>query len=84
MVRFDSNVLLGEKQDQQAKLFVDAVLTIKYLHEAGAKVILISSWSVKTNSKLNSEDSVSGMLLLRLMISHYKVLVVLNSSTIML
>ncbi|KAK9051537.1 hypothetical protein SSX86_028164 [Deinandra increscens subsp. villosa] len=63
MVRFDSNVLLGEKQDQQARLFINAVLTIKYLHEAGAaKVMLISSWSRKTNSKLHSEDSVSAYL----------------------
>ncbi|KAJ0771429.1 putative phosphoglycerate kinase [Helianthus annuus] len=62
IVRFDSNVLLVEKQDQQAKLFDSAVLTIKYLHEAGAKVILVSSWSMKTNSKLLSADSVSAYL----------------------
>ncbi|KAK1421147.1 hypothetical protein QVD17_23274 [Tagetes erecta] len=62
MVRFDSNVLLGEKQDQQAKLFDNAVLTIKYLHEAGAKMILVSSWPVKTNSKLHSSASVSAYL----------------------
>ncbi|KAL8210552.1 hypothetical protein R6Q57_004989 [Mikania cordata] len=62
MVRFDSNVLLGEKQNQQAKLFMNSVLTIKYLHEAGAKVILASSWSVKTNSNLHSADSVSAYL----------------------
>ena len=64
LVRFDSNVLLGEKQDKQAKLFISALSTIKYVHEAGAKVILISSWSVKsTNSKLHSPDSISGMQL---------------------
>ncbi|KVI09509.1 Phosphoglycerate kinase [Cynara cardunculus var. scolymus] len=62
MVRFDSNVLLGEKQDQQAKVFISALSTIKYLHEAGAKVILMSSWSVKTNSKLLSAESVSAYL----------------------
>lgn len=58
MVRFDSNVLLGEKQD---KMFISALSTIKYLHEAGAMVILMSSWSVKTNSNLLSADFVSGM-----------------------
>ncbi|KAL8241286.1 hypothetical protein R6Q59_014641 [Mikania micrantha] len=62
MVRFDSNVLLGEKQNQQAKIFINSVLTIKYLHEAGAKVILVSSWSAKTNSNLHSADSVSAYL----------------------
>ncbi|XP_076899754.1 phosphoglycerate kinase, cytosolic-like isoform X2 [Bidens hawaiensis] len=62
MVRFDSNILLKENQDQQAKSFVSAVKTVKYLHESGAKVILISSWSVKTNSNLHSTDSVSAYL----------------------
>nr|XP_043632560.1 phosphoglycerate kinase, cytosolic-like [Erigeron canadensis] len=62
MVRFDSNVLLAEKQDQHAQVFVTAVSTIKYLHEAGAKVVLVSSWSLKTNSKLHSVDSVSAYI----------------------
>ncbi|GJV88475.1 phosphoglycerate kinase, cytosolic-like protein isoform X1 [Tanacetum coccineum] len=62
LVRFDSNVLLGEKQDKQANIFISALSTINYLHEAGAKVILISSWSVKTNSKLHSPDSVSAYM----------------------
>ncbi|XP_024985810.1 phosphoglycerate kinase, cytosolic-like isoform X2 [Cynara cardunculus var. scolymus] len=48
--------------DQQAKVFISALSTIKYLHEAGAKVILMSSWSVKTNSKLLSAESVSAYL----------------------
>ncbi|PWA42220.1 phosphoglycerate kinase [Artemisia annua] len=62
LVRFDSNVLLGEKQDKHAKVFISGLSTIKYLHEAGAKVILISSWSVKTNSKLHSPDSISAYM----------------------
>nr|GEV87561.1 phosphoglycerate kinase, cytosolic-like isoform X1 [Tanacetum cinerariifolium] len=62
LVRFDSNVVLGEKQDKQANIFISALSTINYLHEAGAKVILISSWSVKTNSKLHSPDSVSAYM----------------------
>ncbi|XP_076957670.1 phosphoglycerate kinase, cytosolic-like [Bidens hawaiensis] len=59
MVRFDSSILFGKNQDQDAKSFVSAVKTIKYLHKADAKVILISSWSVKTNSNLHSTDSVA-------------------------
>ncbi|KAL4576613.1 hypothetical protein LXL04_012709 [Taraxacum kok-saghyz] len=58
MVRFDSNILLGENQNPEAKIFTTALSTIKYLHESGANVILISSWSSKTNSL----DSVSSYL----------------------
>ncbi|KAI3792703.1 hypothetical protein L2E82_06591 [Cichorium intybus] len=62
MVRFDSNILLGEKQNQQSKTFITALSTIKYLHESGAKVILISSWSIKTNSNLHSLDYISAYM----------------------
>ncbi|KAI3721624.1 hypothetical protein L2E82_32641 [Cichorium intybus] len=62
MVRFDSNILLGEKQNQQSKTFITALSTIKYLHESGAKVILISSWSIKTNSNVHSLDSLSAYM----------------------
>ncbi|XP_071706371.1 phosphoglycerate kinase, cytosolic-like isoform X2 [Rutidosis leptorrhynchoides] len=58
LVRFDSNVLLREKQDRHAKMFIAACSTIKYVHEAGAKVILMSSWSSKTYST----DTVSACL----------------------
>lgn len=62
MIRFDSNILLGEKQDQQSKTFITALSTIKYLHESGANIILTSNWSVKTNPNLHSLDSVSAYM----------------------
>ncbi|XP_023767806.1 phosphoglycerate kinase, cytosolic isoform X2 [Lactuca sativa] len=62
MVRFDSNILLEENQNKNSKTFISALSTIKYLHEAGATVILISSWSTKTNSNLDSLDSVSAYI----------------------
>ncbi|KAK2997204.1 hypothetical protein RJ639_025330 [Escallonia herrerae] len=62
MVRFDSDILLPEKNDKGASSFTSALLTIKYLHESGAKVLLVSSWSVKINSKLLAAESVAKFL----------------------
>ncbi|KAK2974729.1 hypothetical protein RJ640_007156 [Escallonia rubra] len=62
MVRFDSDILLPEKNDMGASSFTSALLTIKYLHESGAKVLLVSSWSVKINSKLLVAESVAEFL----------------------
>ncbi|KAG8376598.1 hypothetical protein BUALT_Bualt09G0080200 [Buddleja alternifolia] len=54
MVRFDSVILLQEKLEHQSPP-ENAVYTIKYLYEAGAKVILVSSWNENTNSGFRSE-----------------------------
>jgi phosphoglycerate kinase len=45
MVRFDSNILLKQECNQKNQSDFNALLTIKYLHEAGAKVILVSDWT---------------------------------------
>jgi phosphoglycerate kinase len=60
MVRFDSTVLLREELDQQTRSVSSALFTIKYLYEAGAKVILVSDWSITINSKLVLAESVAG------------------------
>ncbi|XP_028054709.1 uncharacterized protein LOC114258902 [Camellia sinensis] len=52
LVRFDSTILLREELDQQSPSVSSALFTIKYLYDAGAKVILVSNWSVKNNTKL--------------------------------
>ncbi|GLT89799.1 hypothetical protein SLE2022_077690 [Rubroshorea leprosula] len=62
MVRFDSTILLGDQLDQSSVSVSSALYTIKYLQEAGAKVILISDWSKKINSKLLSTESVADIL----------------------
>lgn len=62
MVRFDSTIILRKKQDQLDSLVTSAISTIKYLYEAGAKLILVSSWRTKSNSKLLSAESVAGRL----------------------
>lgn len=61
MVRFDSKILLRQEFDQKTRSVLNAVFTIKYLHEAGAQVILVSDWSMKT-SELHTE-SVAGIFL---------------------
>ncbi|XP_029130199.1 phosphoglycerate kinase, cytosolic isoform X3 [Cajanus cajan] len=48
MVRFDSNILLKKECDEKNQSVSNAVYTIKYLHEAGAKVILVSDWIKNT------------------------------------
>ncbi|XP_052303759.1 uncharacterized protein LOC7467630 isoform X7 [Populus trichocarpa] len=60
MVRFDStNLLREEEQDQSSQSVSSAVFTIKYLHEAGAKIILVSDWRKKTNSQLHDAETVA-------------------------
>ncbi|KAK7271793.1 hypothetical protein RJT34_27986 [Clitoria ternatea] len=48
MVRFDSNILLKRECDEKTQSVFNAVFTIKYLHEAGAKIILVSDWNMNT------------------------------------
>ncbi|XP_057445565.1 uncharacterized protein LOC130737738 isoform X2 [Lotus japonicus] len=55
MVRFDSKILLRQEFDQKTRSVLNAVFTIKYLHEAGAQVILVSDWCMKT-SELHTES----------------------------
>ncbi|XP_030926847.1 uncharacterized protein LOC115953360 isoform X3 [Quercus lobata] len=62
MVRFDSTILLREEMDQQTQPVSNALFTIKYLYEAGAKVILASDWSVTSNPKLVLAESVADFL----------------------
>lgn len=63
MVRFDStNLLREEEQDQSSQSVSSAVFTIKYLHEAGAKIILVSDWRKKTNSQLHDAETVAGII----------------------
>ncbi|OMO72477.1 Phosphoglycerate kinase, partial [Corchorus capsularis] len=62
MVRFDSNILLGEKLDWSSRSASKALYTIKYLHKSGAKVILVSSWKRKKNSELLTAEAVADIL----------------------
>ncbi|KAK8533573.1 hypothetical protein V6N13_064211 [Hibiscus sabdariffa] len=62
MVRFDSTILLGEKLDLSSQSASKAIYTIKYLHECGAKVILVSDWSRKINPKLHAQQTVADIL----------------------
>ncbi|KAK9733360.1 hypothetical protein RND81_04G062400 [Saponaria officinalis] len=61
MVRFDSSILLQQKLDQQLSM-ISAYLTIKYLYKAGAKIVLTSSWNVKQNEDVLSEETVAEYL----------------------
>ncbi|KAH7511988.1 hypothetical protein FEM48_Zijuj12G0042500 [Ziziphus jujuba var. spinosa] len=62
LVRFDSTILLSKGADQNVQLASNAFFTIKYLLEAGAKVILVSEWSVKNNLKLFAAEPVADFL----------------------
>ncbi|MBA0856665.1 hypothetical protein Goshw_001322 [Gossypium schwendimanii] len=62
MVRFDSTILLGEKLDLSSQSASKALYTIKYLHECGAKMILVSEWSRKINPKLLDAQAVADIL----------------------
>lgn len=63
MVRIDSSILLREEEmDKSSQSVSSAVFTIKYLHEAGAKIILVSDWRKKTNSQLRDAETVAGII----------------------
>ncbi|XP_062117295.1 uncharacterized protein LOC133831128 isoform X2 [Humulus lupulus] len=70
LVRFDSTILLQEEADHIAQSPSNALYTIRYLHEAGAIVILVSDWSVRNNLKLFDSVSIADVLSSRL---QYKV-----------
>ncbi|KAI9122332.1 hypothetical protein K1719_007021 [Acacia pycnantha] len=59
LVRFDSNIFI-KQHEQQIQSVSNAVRTIKYLHEAGAKVILASDWD--TDSEVSHTESVADFL----------------------
>lgn len=65
LVRFDSSVLLGEELDLSSQSVSSALFTIRYLHEVGARVILLSNWNRKNNSEILSVESVAGMVFLK-------------------
>ncbi|XP_042433954.1 phosphoglycerate kinase-like isoform X2 [Zingiber officinale] len=56
LVRFDSGLLLNSK-DLDCVPLNRALSTIKYLHNAGAKVVLLSSWFQSNASVLLSEEA---------------------------
>ncbi|CAN4117104.1 unnamed protein product [Withania somnifera] len=61
MVRFDVTILLREQKKQQSSA-ARVISTIKYLHKAGTKLILISSWSLRSNSQLLKLEGVAEFL----------------------
>ncbi|XP_034218768.1 phosphoglycerate kinase-like isoform X2 [Prunus dulcis] len=61
LVRFDSTLLLREQGEEQ-RFQPNALFTITYLHQSGAKVVLVSDWSVKTNPRLFVAQSVAEFL----------------------
>ncbi|XP_030522042.1 phosphoglycerate kinase, cytosolic-like isoform X2 [Rhodamnia argentea] len=59
MVRFDSSILLREEQDHTVQSILYAHLTIKYLLEARARIVLVSDWSDGINSRFPDLQSVA-------------------------
>ncbi|PNY11292.1 phosphoglycerate kinase, partial [Trifolium pratense] len=60
MVRFESNILLKQEYNEKNQSDFNALFTIKYLHEAGANVILVGDW--KTNTSELHTATVAGIL----------------------
>ncbi|XP_031502445.1 uncharacterized protein LOC116265740 isoform X2 [Nymphaea colorata] len=61
LVRFDSRILLNESQASNFPTD-KACFTINYLHRAGAKVILTSSWDHNEGSRILSDESAADYL----------------------
>lgn len=60
MVRLDLTILLREQKKKHSSA-ARVISTIKYLHKAGAKLILISSWSARADSQLLKLERVAGL-----------------------
>lgn len=60
MVRLDLTILLREQKKQQSPA-AGVIATIKFLHKAGAKLILISSWSLRADSQLLELEYIAGL-----------------------
>lgn len=76
MVRFDSTIFLKEELDQSSQSVSNAVFTIKYLHEAGAKIILVSDW----RKKLLDVESVAGIITKVIHASNLVFLIVISNN----
>ncbi|XP_068646351.1 uncharacterized protein [Aristolochia californica] len=61
LVRFDSAILLGEASYINIHSLDKACYTIRYLYDAGSKVLLVSSWA-RCNPRLVSTQSVADYL----------------------
>ncbi|XP_073008789.1 uncharacterized protein [Typha latifolia] len=61
MVRFDSNILL-ESLDSGSLSLSRTLSTIKHLHNAGAKVLLVSSWGQSNEHVFHSSESLADYL----------------------
>lgn len=61
MVRCNSELLHLRREENQF-LSSAALSTIKYLHEAGAKVVIVSSWNPESNSKFLSVEAFAEFL----------------------
>ncbi|KAL5995283.1 hypothetical protein ACLOJK_025341 [Asimina triloba] len=59
LVRFDANLLLKEALDFEVQSVRMALCTIKYLYNAGAKLLLASDWSQSRKSTLLSAHAVA-------------------------
>ncbi|XP_051132270.1 uncharacterized protein LOC127252225 [Andrographis paniculata] len=59
MVRFDPMILVQGKKEVRTPFPENALYTIKYLYEAGAKVILVSCWSETATSRSLSNSNSS-------------------------
>lgn len=61
MVRLDLTIVLREQKKQQSPA-ARVISTIKYLHKAGAKLVLLSSWSLRADSRLLKLEYVAELL----------------------
>lgn len=64
MVRFDTMILLNGMNEHRS-LPANALSSIKYLYESGAKIILVGSWNENINYRSHSKarlttESVAG------------------------
>lgn len=60
LVRFDAAIILQDDMELRNDSILNALYTIEYLYEAGAKVVLVGDWSHKINSRITSTQSVAG------------------------
>lgn len=62
LVRFDSSILFQQEMDRLTPVTTKTLFTIKYIHNAGGRIILTSGWDEKHDSNILSVEDVAELL----------------------
>lgn len=63
LVRFDMNLVLNTSNSHDKSSLERAISTVKYVHNAKAKVLIATNWTESEDPIMSSQESLSGWYL---------------------